>query len=411
MRYLIAILLLCQSLTAQVVLQKANIQNAQIGQTTPAAPPPADVGTIFTDNFNRGALGANWTSEGSPNATITGNQLSVNNTSGNFWTSLIRYNGFITMGDHWEMSMTETVGASSGAGAALYFRALASGQNNSWIFWIDLSDPSPGRCYVLSRDGSDNISVFAPAATSYSWAVGDQLFLRVVRTTNSLEFFSTNLTSSAGSYVQVFMDFPKDPLGTNYSSRSGEFAIGAIGGTTLCDNFSVSENVVTPVPLLIVGDSITAGYGASLVTKRWASSLGASAIIDAGDGATTADMTNDLAQMLLYKPLKVLFMIGGNNTDTNAPFPEQYTNVVNALVSQGATVYHDLPTPRNTADPAQQRAFLIGRYPSTYIDTWIHLTNGSAGLKAAFDTGDGIHLNDDGNTNVTFWNTNTGLIP
>ncbi len=366
-------------------------------------PASGNVGVIISDNFNRGSLGANWTIVGTPNASIVSNKLQM--TGNNAFTDWIEWDGNDFLSEYWTLECDVSV-ASLGHALGIGMHSISgSDAGNSWEAWLSLN-ASPTNWNLLV--GS---SVEASGSATLTYTVGDIVHLKFQRTKNDLTATATNLNDLSTATV-TYSGMNVGGFGAQgvYSPGSANPYLLAIGTTVMTvDNFTLSENITTPLPYLIYGDSISSGLNATTTANRWAGMLGVTTVVCAVVGGVVLNAEQSLPETALYQSQKALLMVGGNNT-WDATAISKYTNIVNTLVSNGTTVIHLLPTPRNSGDPSTLRSYLISTYPTSYIDTYTPLYGGgSPNLSATYDSGDGVHPNNAGHALIASTITSSPL--
>lgn len=152
---------------------------------------------------------------------------------------------------------------------------------------------------------------------------------------------------------------------------------------------------------MFVGDSITHGLSASVLTNRWANRVMLGSVsswnVNAGGGDYTANTLAKINELILVNPRYAVLQLGGNDLRfgiSAAVRQANYTSIVNQLVAAGIEVIHLLATPDNTTDMTPWNNWLAANF--TTIDCFTDLSDGGTGLNAAYNAGDGTHENDDG---------------
>jgi lysophospholipase L1-like esterase len=175
-------------------------------------------------------------------------------------------------------------------------------------------------------------------------------------------------------------------------------------GAVYMDNVSFTIDRRKPARFIVVGDSISEGYNATAYSDCFISVLQSNftqaVCNDSGSYNTTSNSVSLLPEILAHQPGTAVLMIGGNDIQFGYPASQwqtQYSNLAAQLEANGVTVKHCLPTPRNAVNLTALKTWISANYPAKdIIDTWTPLLTGTSGLKAAYDSGDGVHPNNAG---------------
>lgn len=166
-----------------------------------------------------------------------------------------------------------------------------------------------------------------------------------------------------------------------------------------------------------VGDSITAGVGASNAGKAWPAQvlkiLGArisASSVNAGvAGDESADLLARIGDVLTVEPGLVVLMVGTNDAAHAVPVADFRANVeaiAAAVNAAGARLAVALLPPRATDIPLGYAYNLwlrawCHRRGVPCVDTFAALVDPATGLlAAAYDSGDGVHPNDAGHLKI-----------
>lgn len=211
-----------------------------------------------------------------------------------------------------------------------------------------------------------------------------------------------------------------DPvLGTsascNYSNNYNtidnisSFGFFSKAGSQSYSNFLISSPLNAGIPILDIGDSITAGVGATLAADRIPALLASGnarfATYCAGSGNKTIDVINFFPQLPILNPKWVILIIGVNDALNAVPFATtqaNYISIINKFRSLGIGIVLCSPIACNSVDMSSYNSFLQSSFPYDYFVDLYHFTKdiSGTGLKSAFDSGDGIHGNNVCYTNV-----------
>jgi len=155
------------------------------------------------------------------------------------------------------------------------------------------------------------------------------------------------------------------------------------------------------INLLTIGDSKTEGYYCDDFANRfsdlWASNNPTKKIqVSAGSGNVTQDILNNMTEILLQNPRKVILFIGRNDLANSVPqstWEANYQSIVSQLEAAGVQVWHQLPTPETVFNQSDLTTFINGNYINILAvpGTWNAATDNVA---------DGVHPNIAGNLKI-----------
>jgi lysophospholipase L1-like esterase len=122
-------------------------------------------------------------------------------------------------------------------------------------------------------------------------------------------------------------------------------------------------------------------------------------------GRTTPKTKHNVTRALAHHPDLVVINLPSNDAASGVPPGEEMKNfrdIVGQLRGGGADVYVTTTQPRNL-EQAERRGWQMavrdsirGWMGNRAVDFWTGLANGDGTLSKAFDSGDGIHLNETG---------------
>jgi lysophospholipase L1-like esterase len=122
------------------------------------------------------------------------------------------------------------------------------------------------------------------------------------------------------------------------------------------------------------------------------------------EGRPAPDKQHNITFGLSKNPDAILINLPGNDTDKNTTLKEQTDNLARMtdLADQaGVLVWVATTQPRNFAEEAkrmllmQVRDAINTKYGAHALDFWTPFAEADGKIKAMYDSGDGIHLNDD----------------
>lgn len=198
-----------------------------------------------------------------------------------------------------------------------------------------------------------------------------------------------------------------------------------------------------PFHIVVLGSSTAAGAGASpksnsyvnLFTQYLITSVNSGSTVTnlAIGGATTykmqpgwysspsgypVDPERNIDAALALNPDGILLNYPSNDADRNIPIAAQQSNflrVVDKADSANVPVWITSTQPRNIseaqrADLIFMRDWLQATFTSRYIDFWTTIANTDGTIVAAYNSGDGVHLNNAGHAILFERVKNSGMI-
>jgi lysophospholipase L1-like esterase len=122
------------------------------------------------------------------------------------------------------------------------------------------------------------------------------------------------------------------------------------------------------------------------------------------EGRPAPDKAHNITMALSKNPDAILINLPGNDTANNVTFQEQMDNFgrMTDLAKQASVpVWVATTQPRNFGEQAQRmlqmqvRDAINTKYADHALDFWTTFAEADGKIKAMYDSGDGIHLNDD----------------
>src|SRR4051812_33279142 len=83
---------------------------SRVASLSPTGWETSPIGALWSDNFDRAALGPNWTILGTVNAVIAGNELQISQTN-TVYSRALYYQPWLTCSDHWAIRWTQRFSA------------------------------------------------------------------------------------------------------------------------------------------------------------------------------------------------------------------------------------------------------------------------------------------------------------
>jgi lysophospholipase L1-like esterase len=361
----------------------------------------SDIGTIWSDNFNRASLGTNWIILGGANAMIVSNQLQFSQTNLDT-TRQVYYQPWLFCSDSWTLRWTERFGAldanSTGVGMGIKNFQAAGGDDRGWNALLSGAGTNRGRLLIQRFNGTSHLlTATGPALTL---AAGDVVDCSLTRTG-----WTMTATASNRANAQVAT------VSTNFSHVLGILAPSIsrtccypLGGTVFIDDVSYTINHRKPARFLFIGASTFEGADATSAARRYInvvqSNYNEVVCNDSSALNTTGDAVSSLPEILVHQPDTAILDLGGNDVlygYSASVWQNNYSNLVNQLSANGVRVRPCLPPPRTHTDLTALKNWIASNYPpADVIDLWTPFLQGTSALASAYDDGDGTHLNDAG---------------
>jgi len=196
------------------------------------------------------------------------------------------------------------------------------------------------------------------------------------------------------------------------------------------DDCSTSQSHVN---IVILGSSTAEGAGATKLENSWVFKLehelkilnNSSRVVNFGksgystfhilpneqffSGRPNPDKERNITKALSLNPTMVIINMPSNDAAYGFSNVEQlrnYRTLIELLKNRNIDYLICSPQPRNFKEIAtRQRQFTLvelmrKEFDRHFVDVWSGLTNEEFGLKNSYNSGDGIHLNDDGHNYI-----------
>lgn len=362
---------------------------------------PEELGEIFSDNFARASLGANYTIVGTASFSPDGNSLILTGGTGS-QANLMYRNDYDTCAEKWTQVIdftlpNGTTGTSYGLGLGVYGNNQYDQRGS--LLQINLNDGFVGVSFIHSAQGvPPNYTTRFSHGTGLAISEDDLCRVTLVRNKNTYSYTLQNLTTS-GSYSDSFT-FPLTYGSPIYAPHAnGHFSMHTQGGTISVTNWSVTINNNKNVKVLYIGDSIAYGLWAEDVVDRWVDNITTDEnnyTVSAGLTDTTETVLARIDELISFNPTYAVLCVGGND-DYFIPFGTRnanYTSIRNQLNAAGITVIHCLNSPRDGLDMTSLNTHInTFSGTDTVIDTFTPFKGAGTDLHATYDSGDGTHGN------------------
>jgi hypothetical protein len=269
-------------------------------------------------------------------------------------------------------------------------------------------------CYINTQSGGGSGTLVIGRGDGTGWQTGssftvhqnDVISLNVTFVDSSVTFTANNITtglSGSISYTNTLVS-AMSPI----SLLSNWALIGHSTGacTWQVQRILISSQTKRNANLVGVGDSKFQGAFATYFATRAVTLLGntyPSSIVYASGNATILDFLSRMGEEMTYlNGVQYLISLGSNdkrNGATLAEMQDRYTKLIKILQGGGATVRHIVIPEDSTAGGVGLTDFknwVAATYPNDYIDVWTFMSTSNV-LKAAYNSGDGVHPSNAGN--------------
>lgn len=180
-----------------------------------------------------------------------------------------------------------------------------------------------------------------------------------------------------------------------------------------------------PYKIVILGSSTSAGTGASPVDSSYVNKFrqyltdsvnsGCEVVNLAKGGYTTrkiqptwfggtTDTARNIDKALSLDPDGIIINLPSNDAASSFTLQEQKDNFLRILATADSAhvpVWLTTTQPRNLSAAGRDslvaiKDWIINAFPNTYIDFWTGIANNDGSIDTAYDSGDGVHLNNAG---------------
>jgi lysophospholipase L1-like esterase len=361
----------------------------------------ADIGAVWSDDFNRDSLGANWVVLGGANASVTGNELLLNESNLNY-SRQIYYDPWLTSSDSWSIRWSQRFAAlnasSYGVGVGIKNFQAYGGDDRGYNGFLSGAGSDLGKMEIKRFDGGQQ--VLASSGPAIGMAAGDVVDCSLSRSGWTVTATASNRANAQVSTTSIVFRDAANLIAPTIS----RICIYSLQGTVYLDDISFTINHRKPARFIVMGASTSDGYNASDYSKIYVSIIQSNfterVCNNSSSYNTTADGLSVLPEVLAHHPGTAIIMIGGNDLLFGVPasqWQSNYSNLAGTLQANGVKVKHCLPPPRSGLDLRPLKTWLLATYPtSDIIDTWTPMLQGTYSLNPAYDSGDGTHPNDAG---------------
>jgi hypothetical protein len=361
----------------------------------------AEIGTVWSDDFNRADWGTNWIVLGGANVMIVGNELLLSQADINVFRQLF-YLPWQICSDQWTIRWSQRFGVldanSRGVGVGIKNFQDAGGNDRGYNGLFSGAGADFGKMEIQRFNGS--IQIIASSGPAIPVAAGQVLDCTLTRSGWTMTATASNRANAQVSSTSLTFS---DAVGLIAPTIS-RVCIYPIQGTVYLDDVSFSINHRKPARFIALGASLMEGYNSSGysngVVRVIQRSFQQAVCNDSSSYNTTSNTISILPEILAHQPSTAILSIGGNDNQFGYPtnqWQSQYLYLVSQLQLAGVAVKHCLPPPRNVVDLTMLKDWINANFSANdIIDLWTPFLQGGHNLNPVYDSGDGVHLNDAG---------------
>lgn len=347
--------------------------------------PQVSIGTIFSDDFNRGFWGSNYDTSALTGVTSTFSngfvKMHAASAAGAF-TKVVNYvgKGKMTLRNFdIEIGFRPCTLASNTYGPILGANTTRNpGQNTATVIYPDFSTNFGPAFTIGAANSSGVISSKATTTNMPARSITNNYTLKLKVSADTAQAFILNRNTSEQTSLQYIYDFTNI---AQTATKPNIFypAFGLNGSDSIVvDNFKISSPDKRYVKMVFVGNSITTGYYGGMARNSFPDQLKSKTNYDiqilAGGYNRTADVIDNLWQIIDMHPENVFLEIGTNdrgNGISQATIEANIDTINNRLNRAGIKVYHlAAPDAGNPATGGTTNNYLSTTYGAMFVNTW-----------------------------------------
>ncbi len=356
----------------------------------------APLGLLVQEQFQSVS---NWTSTGVATWTPSLTGLAIVGGAGGVYTNYMVYDPLINSLEYWEQTILFSVTtAGFGIGLKTRERQTTDATNRSFVGRFVATGASSGKVLIdTCAEGGSTFGNRATSATAITWATNDLLRLTFKRDYN---IYTLTIYNYANNNT-VSCSFTAVGATVAAANPASKFGIMSFGGNQTVTDYRVTSTSRKNIKALFIGDSITHGLKGSSKGKRFVDMIFKDSVstfeVNAGGSDMTAQYAEQSTMINLYNAQYVFLMIGGNdilNGVATATWQANYMAIRNNIINNGAIPIHLFPTARVSTDVGPLARFIL-TLPDVFVQgTYRRTVKPNGDLKAIYDSGDGVHMND-----------------
>lgn len=392
-----------------------SVSASHIGTARPKA---GVIGTILDETWTNG-LGDYTvvTPTSGTSATIVGGALLFDNINGDGNDqNYVQYNGSFWESTHTsnleELKLTQVITFNAYAtipnisSLRFYIRSKIGFYRADVICYHDVTVGSLGLYYFLDGGAGQSLS----AGPSFVPTLGQQIKYELTMSRNGWIYTATNLTTNTPYTSSYLFPTASSPIIANCV----KYQISNAGGSYSINSFKIESTQYKNIEFAILGDSISKWYYASTVNNRYFELIksGSRLPLEFGNfsapGLKTSDALLSMYEVINVKPKYAMLLMGTNDAGQGvsvATYQANMISVYNEFIKNNINVIICHCVPNNNVDITPYNAVLNStNFPkafiisSTFTDLKAAVGNG---LDDTYNSGDGTHLNDLGNSRIS----------
>lgn len=386
--------LITASANTAIQITESQVTNLTTDLAAKANASYTPLGTIINETFT-GSL-VNFTTVGSPGASIVSNQLQLSTSPGSISLgNYLTHTYGITNLESWQITANITVPTLTTTSFGVAFGL--QGPIGSTQVGIALDSVNFGK---ISFYNNNSVTGGFSSPSQLSITAGDILNIKIKLEKDRLLVSLTNQTTNAAieEILPFKMTYPG--IGLVAAVGNGAFSIYSLGGTILIDNFVVSSTDSKNADLLVIGDSITKGYVAP-TGNRWLEKIQNQYegiyVANATGGAKIENIV--ASEVISLTPKKILIDIGTNNVgagDSTTTYNTKLATLVSSFTTAGyvvgTTLFFTTLLPRTSTDTSIYNTGILSTYGTAVIDQNLAFRNPTGtGPYLAYVGSDGLH--------------------
>lgn len=273
------------------------------------------------------------------------------------------------------------------------------------LCYVNTTTSNSGLLNILKGDGSATYQTGSSATVNQN----DIVKLTVAFVDSSITFTLNNLTTGGTGSISYTNTLISATSPISVLSNWALIGHSTVSCTWQVQAIKISSATKRNATLVVMGDSKTQGAFATYFGSRFGTRLNTpypSSIVYASGNAKTSDFLNYMQEeMMNLNGYQYLLALGSNDKrfgSTETELRDAYTKLVKLLQGGGARVLHTVFPEDSTSAGVGLTAFknwVAATYSGDYIDTWTQLSTSNI-LKAGYNSGDGVHLNEAANKSI-----------
>jgi lysophospholipase L1-like esterase len=319
-----------------------------------------------------------------------------------------RYTGL----EQWkELVRCKTSSALNGTsyGIGIGVRSINTWAGNIYSTYVRWSwdTTGAGKIYLYNVDATTNQIV---SGTSYVATANTYYWVEVERAKNSVTttLYADNAGVKGSQLYTLTQSFSLSS-GFVQAHGTGQFVVQQFGGTgNEITHWETSSSALKWQDYCFIGDSNTYGLFATANNLRWselaAEEAGVSYNISAAISERTVDTLSKIPEIIALKPRYVFISLGRNDIATGsgsdlATAQTNLTTIISTLEAAGIVVKLGGVIASNSPDVTALQTYYNG-LSNTKVNFFNDSKSAGTGLKAAYNNGDGIHMNTTGHAGI-----------